>query len=270
MPAESKAQQKFMGLVLALKTGEIARDRVSQSVKDAADSMTEEQIREFAGTKHKGLPEHKDSAPPEGNSQGQKLAAAIPLQAAKSISTMGKAEHAFGKFLSKALDKLKGKKAVTPVDDVVTIGKTRMGPIEAGIMSGTGVNKIVSKPVTKYRVNDYLNKHMAKSDWMPESSVADMVSKQTKQSKNIHNRLYTKGDVNAELPFPKNITKKDKALYMAAKYGPTALVGGYASNKLLSPSTDESVEIQTGWDGGDWSKHSSGNEILDKWIEKIE
>ena len=263
MPAQSRSQQKFMGLVLALKTGQITKDKVSQSVIDAADSMTEEQIREFAETKHKGLPEHKDPTPPEGNSQGQKLAAAVPL------NTIGKAEYAFGKFLSKALGKLKGKKVVTSMDDVITPGnKTyRMGPIEAGLMSGTGVNRVISKPVTKYRVNDYLNKNLGKNEWMSQDTVKGLVADQTKSSRKVHNTLYSKGDIHAELPYPKKITKKDKALYAAAKYGPTALVGGFAANKLTS---NEAVEIQTGWDGGDWSKQSSGNEILDKWLAKIE
>lgn len=53
MPAESKKQQQFMGMVLKCK---VDGDCPSAAVKKAADSMTEKEIRAFAETKHKGLP----------------------------------------------------------------------------------------------------------------------------------------------------------------------------------------------------------------------
>lgn len=56
--AKSKSQQRFMGMVDAYKKGELSDDEVSQSVKDAADSMTMKQVKDFAKTKHKGLPNH--------------------------------------------------------------------------------------------------------------------------------------------------------------------------------------------------------------------
>ena len=39
MPSQSKQQQKFMGMVHALKKGDIKPSDVSQSVRDAAKSM---------------------------------------------------------------------------------------------------------------------------------------------------------------------------------------------------------------------------------------
>jgi len=53
MPAESKKQQQFMGMVLKCKTDGVCP---SAAVKKAADSMTEKEIRDFAETKHRGLP----------------------------------------------------------------------------------------------------------------------------------------------------------------------------------------------------------------------
>jgi len=41
MPAVSKAQQKFMGLVHALKKGDIGAGDVSADVEKAADSMSD-------------------------------------------------------------------------------------------------------------------------------------------------------------------------------------------------------------------------------------
>ena len=56
MPSQSKQQQKFMGMVHALKKGDIKPSDVSQSVKDAAKSMSKKDAKDFASTKHKGLP----------------------------------------------------------------------------------------------------------------------------------------------------------------------------------------------------------------------
>jgi len=56
MPSKSKAQQKFMGMVHALKKGDIKPSDVSQSVKDAAKSMSKKDAKDFASTKHKNLP----------------------------------------------------------------------------------------------------------------------------------------------------------------------------------------------------------------------
>ena len=52
----SKAQQRFMGMVHAAKKGEKA---ASPEVAKAASSMTKKAAKDFASTKHKGLPEKK-------------------------------------------------------------------------------------------------------------------------------------------------------------------------------------------------------------------
>ena len=57
MPAVSKAQQRFMGMVYAVKKGEMSAP--SSEVADAAASMTKKDAKDFASTKHKGLPEKK-------------------------------------------------------------------------------------------------------------------------------------------------------------------------------------------------------------------
>ena len=58
--AVSKAQQRFMGMVHAYQKGELKGDDVSKSVKKAAKSMTKKAAKDFAKTKHKGLPNHVD------------------------------------------------------------------------------------------------------------------------------------------------------------------------------------------------------------------
>jgi hypothetical protein len=64
MPAVSQKQQKFMGLVLAYKRGEIPASKVSKNVKQVAASMSEKELEKYAGTKHKGLPKKIESIIP--------------------------------------------------------------------------------------------------------------------------------------------------------------------------------------------------------------
>ena len=57
--AQSKAQQKFMGMVYATKKGEKA---ASPEVAQAAKGMSTKSAHDFAATKHKGKPEHVDES----------------------------------------------------------------------------------------------------------------------------------------------------------------------------------------------------------------
>jgi hypothetical protein len=60
MPAVSKAQQRFMGMVHAVQKGDI--DAPSKEIEKAADSMSDKDAKDFASTKHKGLPNHVEEA----------------------------------------------------------------------------------------------------------------------------------------------------------------------------------------------------------------
>lgn len=62
MPAKSKAQQKFMSLVYALKKGDVKPSDVSKDVRDAAKSMKTSDVKDFASTKHKNLPNKLEQA----------------------------------------------------------------------------------------------------------------------------------------------------------------------------------------------------------------
>ena len=57
MPAKSKSQQKFMGMVHALQKGDIDSSDASDKVKDVADRIDDEDAEDFASTKHSGKPE---------------------------------------------------------------------------------------------------------------------------------------------------------------------------------------------------------------------
>ena len=57
MPSKSKAQQRFMGMVHALKKGEMKPSDASPAVKKAAKSMDTKSTKKYASTTHKGKPE---------------------------------------------------------------------------------------------------------------------------------------------------------------------------------------------------------------------
>ncbi|MGX5668185.1 DUF3008 family protein [Rhizobium daejeonense] len=60
MPAKSQAQQRAAGAALAAKRGEISQSELKGASKEMYKSMTEKELEDFASTKHKNLPEHKD------------------------------------------------------------------------------------------------------------------------------------------------------------------------------------------------------------------
>ena len=62
MPAKSKAQQKAAGAALSAKRGDTKVKDLRGASKDMYKSMSENQLEEFAETKHKGKPEHIDEA----------------------------------------------------------------------------------------------------------------------------------------------------------------------------------------------------------------
>ena len=55
--AKSKSQQRFFGMVRATQKGEM--EAGSSEVSKAAASMSKSDVKDFAKTKHKGLPEKK-------------------------------------------------------------------------------------------------------------------------------------------------------------------------------------------------------------------
>jgi 2-methylcitrate dehydratase PrpD len=59
MPATSKAQQKAAGAALSAKRGETKPSELYGSSKEMYDSMSEEELEDFASTKRKDKPEKK-------------------------------------------------------------------------------------------------------------------------------------------------------------------------------------------------------------------
>ena len=59
MPAVSKAQQKAAGAALSAKRGDTPKSKLKGASKQMAESMSEKQLKDFAETKRKGLPDKK-------------------------------------------------------------------------------------------------------------------------------------------------------------------------------------------------------------------
>jgi hypothetical protein len=91
MPAQSKAQQRFMGMVHAVQKGDM--EAPSKEVEKAADSMSDKAAKDFASTSHKGLPNKKENM----NITRQRLKELV-----KEVMTE---ESEYQAFFQKALDK---------------------------------------------------------------------------------------------------------------------------------------------------------------------
>jgi hypothetical protein len=59
MPAKSQAQQKAAGAALSAKRGETKKSELRGASREMYESMSEEQLEEFAETDRKGLPKKK-------------------------------------------------------------------------------------------------------------------------------------------------------------------------------------------------------------------
>lgn len=60
MPAKSKAQQKAAGAALSAKRGETRVKDLKGASKEMYDSMSEDELEDFASTDRANLPEHVD------------------------------------------------------------------------------------------------------------------------------------------------------------------------------------------------------------------
>ena len=60
MPARSKAQQRAAGAALSAKRGETKVGDLKGASKDMYDSMSEDELQDFAATELDDLPHHVD------------------------------------------------------------------------------------------------------------------------------------------------------------------------------------------------------------------
>lgn len=60
MPAKSKKQQKAAGAALSAKRGETDPDELVGSAREMYESMSEDELEDYASTPRKDLPERVD------------------------------------------------------------------------------------------------------------------------------------------------------------------------------------------------------------------
>ena len=107
MPAVSKAQQRFMGMVHAAQKGDM--ENPSPEVEKAADSMSDTDAKDFASTSHKGLPDKKEE---QINQLKEKIRQLVREKMVDEMNVTGNVQgyntpHAFS---GKDSEKSKGKK----------------------------------------------------------------------------------------------------------------------------------------------------------------
>ncbi|GGD68125.1 DUF3008 family protein [Croceicoccus mobilis] len=59
MPAQSKAQQRAAGAALSAKRGDTKVSDLQGASKEMYDSMSEDELEDYASTSREDLPEHK-------------------------------------------------------------------------------------------------------------------------------------------------------------------------------------------------------------------
>jgi hypothetical protein len=83
MPAKSKKQQMAAGAALAAKRGEKSKSSLRGASKSMEKSMSEKQLKEFAGTKRKKLPTKKNGSKSAGKKSGKTKSASSAKSRAK-------------------------------------------------------------------------------------------------------------------------------------------------------------------------------------------
>ena len=96
--AESKAQQRLMGLALSVKRGETPMSSVTPQVAKMAREMKEKDLKDFAGTKHDGLPEKVKKEEPEVSSP---LVESLVESAVQRMAAKARRETAADKRLNR-------------------------------------------------------------------------------------------------------------------------------------------------------------------------
>lgn len=110
MPSTSISQQQLMGMAYSLKKGDMDPKEASQEVKDLADSMTLQQLKDFASTKHEGLPKKVEETISQSSIGGigaTLLPTAIQKGSGDILSGSGDAEEEYEKKKKKREKMLK-------------------------------------------------------------------------------------------------------------------------------------------------------------------
>jgi hypothetical protein len=158
--AESEQQQKLFGLALSVKRGQTSRSESSPEVLKIVDSMSEKKIRDFAKTKHEGIPKKvKEELQPTTSQQftaqrqlamaQKKLSAADQIALQKKKKDMQQAEEEFVSKETEMIDERRKEDKVAgtprkPRDPAFELVAKLMGTGRMGVKS-RGKKKVPGK-----------------------------------------------------------------------------------------------------------------------------
>ena len=193
MPAVSKKQQKFFGIVRAAQKGTL-KGKKTLEVQRAASSMKKKDVKKFASTKHKGLPEKKVTK--ESFNEDAKMAKQSDekLQAAhKKFSGMDKspANTFMLKRIQREMNKRKKNVKYSMKEDYVK--ELEDGLVKMDYPSYDEVDKLMCK-IAKENDIDTTTLHMAfktkhlmvPDDWAKKKMMEPVMIPKTPEGLNIN------------------------------------------------------------------------------------
>jgi hypothetical protein len=174
MPAQSKAQQRFMGMVHAVQKGDM--EAPSKEVEKAADSMTKKDAKDYASTSHKGLPNKKENM----NITRERLKELV-----KEVMTE---ESEYQTFFQKALDKA-GKSIPSMSDDEkksffdkIDSAWSAKGEKNEGNAFGAAVSKAKEEGDDEFKVGGKEYKVEAISTELPSATIPAAIKMKLSQA----------------------------------------------------------------------------------------
>lgn len=147
MPAKSRSQQRFFGMVHSVQKGDLSPSKVGPAVRKAARNTEYSDAKDFASTKHKNLPEKKGSVQMkyfeklafEATFKGQKYSIPNNKESMKIMSNAGLSkDEAFRQLQSKGL-----------VKEAAYFGGTQLTSKEFEEYFGTPFSEEMTKSVNK-------------------------------------------------------------------------------------------------------------------------
>ncbi len=237
----SRAQQRFMGMVYAAKKGETP---ASPEVAKAAEGMSKKAARDFAKTKHEGLPEKKEETK-EGFSLVRKIISEFsPLQEDKIDDLLAdiRGEDDDKKKSSKKSEEerkteakkqvKRGKSAPTGVERAATTsaaGRTKAAE-KAGKYKLASEQEKTARQEARFKREDEKRARKALEQKERERKEAEEEKKKTKQSQ----RKELVQNVRSAWSSPKKVasSEKDTDVASAAMSNVGNLVGGVAKTGI--------------------------------------
>jgi hypothetical protein len=175
--AESKQQQKFMGLALSVKRGDTPKGEVSKKVKETAKKMSEKDLEDFASTKHKGLPKKvKKEETKEGfgfGDYGKKLSAAVAGATKKNLGQISPSVS-----IGESKEAIIERKIIQLVEKHLTPKMTKQDFLNLVKESGTKEAPVKPKEKEKEKEKERFNPYQPKHKPAPKAEVKEQGTKE--------------------------------------------------------------------------------------------